>query len=250
VVLGALWRDRLEIRRGYLFETHGSNGGGYVRRERGGDRETAAGRVRDDDAPGVEQMAAGALLAIDAILGDGEADGGEVDADLVGAAGLGMDEEERAFAVIPEEFVFGARFATPRDDGHACAVAGMARDGGLDNGMGAFGDAVADGDVGLVDVTFREGGAEMGLGSGGLGEEEHAGGVLVEAVDDAGVLGFEGAGEGGVVLQEPGGDGGGGVAGGAVDGDARRLVDDEEGFVFVEDGESEARGGGFVLIRR
>ena len=54
-------------------------------------------RVGEDDAPGVEELARDELrrLAVEAVADDRVADGGEVDADLVRAAGLRARFDQR-----------------------------------------------------------------------------------------------------------------------------------------------------------
>ena len=72
----------------------------------------------------------------------------------------------------------------------------------------------------------------------GLGRDHDAGGFLVDPVNYAGPRYPANAGKTGTTVVQQGVDDGAGlVAGRRVHGDARRLVDDDQVGVFVEDGE-------------
>ena len=90
---------------------------------------------------------------------------------------------------------------------------------------GAAGD---DGPVGLLDVAASEQGGELAGGAGGAGEQQDAGGVAVEAVDQAGaVFGAEAQRvQHGVEVA--------GDAGAALDRQAIGLVEDQDVVVLVD----------------
>ena len=75
----------------------------------------------------MEQLAAIPGAPVDAVEEDRRRDCGEMDANLVGAAGLGTNQQERVMAVVAELFVFGAGIPAVARDGHLRAVAGVAR---------------------------------------------------------------------------------------------------------------------------
>lgn len=169
----------------------------------------------------------------------------EVDADLVGASGVEVAEDEGGDGgwVGGEDAVVGdGGFACGRgDDGHFLAVDGVAADVGEDGVFFGFRDAEGDGEV-----EFFHGGslgelADEGLVSGvGFGDDEAAGGVFVEAVDDAGSFDAADSGEFSVAVEEEGVDEGAiGVAGGGVDDHAVGFVDDDDVVIFVEDFEGD-----------
>ena len=94
------------------------------RRERGAEVDPGAGaRLREAEFGGVEEIAARAagessLLtcelrsgAVERVADDGMMERGEVDADLVGAAGVELDFEERGWADAGEDAPVGAGFA-------------------------------------------------------------------------------------------------------------------------------------------
>jgi len=116
-------------------------------------------------------------------------------------------------------------------------------EGGIEP-AGSVHDAVDEGGVVFLDGQVAELGTEGGVGRGGLGGENEAGGLRVEAmqqgreeavvadIGQGGVAGDEGVGEG---IGFGGSEGVGGNAGG--------LVECEEGGVFVEDGEGQVGVG-------
>ncbi len=79
-------------------------------------------------------------------------------------------------------------------------------------------------------------GGERAVGAVGLGHHHQPGGVLVEPVHDAGPLDAADAGEAVAAMGDQRIDQrAGGVAGGRVHHEARRLVDDDELVVLVDD---------------
>ena len=238
------WGGGFGVGRGLRGKAGIVDGGEHVAGEGRGHGELAAGGVGEGESPGVEEVTGTGAATVQLVAGDGGADGGEVDADLVGAAREGLRQDQRAFASGGEHLVLGLGAAAVGRDGHAAAVGVAASDVGVDDGAVALRDTVAQREVLLVRLAGLEGGAEGGLGRGRLREEQDAAGVLVEAVDDAGALHVEGGSFARVVLDEPGGDAGSaGLGGGVVDEQSGGLVDGEKVVVPVQDGKGETAGG-------
>ena len=215
----------------------------------------AGGGVLEAELAGVEHEAVGvgeafALFAVDGVAENRCADVFEVDADLVGAAGVeGAFDEAGAVALLGEDFVVGdGGLACARvEDGHLLAIDGVAADVGED-GVLVFGRR-AGGD-GVVDLGHRFALgelAEQGLhGVVGLGDDDAARGVFVETVHDAGTLDSVDASELAVAVMKEGVDEGAvGIAGGGVDDHAVGFVEDDEVFVFVENVEGKILGNEF-----
>ena len=165
------------------------------------------------------------------VADDGVAHVGEVDADLMTAAGFELQFNERRVVAAFEHLEMGdglAGVVIGRDaaDTEGKLLVHMAAQGA---GI-AFHDAFDYGEVGfveLVPVLLEH--AFHGLG---LGKDYEAGGVSVEAVDDpdavAGVGGTDVVGERGV--------GGAAIAGIERDGEpACALVEHDDGLVLVHD---------------
>ena len=172
------------------------------------------------------------LFPVDRIAENGCAEVVHVDADLVGAAGVEVAEDEGGLRgrIGGERFVIGDRgLAAGRvDDRHFLAVDGVAADVGKDGVLCLRRDAVGDGEVELF-----HGGALGELGGEGLVSDvgfrdyEAARGVFVEAVDDAGALDAADAGELAFAVVEEGVDESAiGIAGGGVNDDAVLFVKD------------------------
>ncbi len=212
--------------------------------------------VVEGEAPGVEHEAAGVCggfggFAVDDIAEEGGAFVVEVDADLMGAAGVEVAEDEGGVGggVGGEDLVVGdGGFAAwGIDDGHFLAVDGVSADVGEDGVGWGFGDSVGDAEVEFFHGASGELCGEGLVGGVGFGDDEAAGGVFVEAVDDAGSFDAADAGELAAAVVEEGVDEGAiGVSGGGVDDDAGVFVEDEEVFVFEEDVEGDVLGGGDV----
>jgi hypothetical protein len=110
--------------------------------------------------------------AVDFVGGDGVVDGGGVDADLVEAAGDGMDAGEGAAGGVGEgdEFglgglAIGANGALEEDGGAESAA------DGLIDGDGVKERAFEDGGVGFADHALLDGVLELGGEGAGAGEE-------------------------------------------------------------------------------
>ena len=87
--------------------------------------------------------------------------------------------------------------------------------------------------------AFAEASGEGFEGPGVFGGDDEAGGVFVEAVDDAGAdsIAAEGVFEAGAVVQKALNQGAAGVADGRMDDDSLLFVDDQAVAVFVDYGE-------------
>ena len=137
-----------------------------------------------------------------------------------------------------------SRLAVAGDDGHTFAVARVAADIAGDGASGRAGQAPAHGQVAAVDIAGGEGGGEGGVDRLGLGDDHQAGRVFVQAMDDAGAGLAADAGEGGAAMGDEGVDEGAvRVAGGGMDDETGRLVEDQQMAVFVEDGEGDCLSG-------
>jgi len=195
-----------------------------------------------------------------------------VGADLVKAAGFDGEMEERGgvggglaggawgFADgkdAGEDSINGDGFlALAGDDGFLEGAVGMGvgvgdldfLEAGLDDALRGRGDAGGEGEVFLVDAAVLEIAAELVVGVWRFGDDEEAGGVFVEAVEEAEVA------AGAEVLEEFAEEaifegeeavekGIGGVALAGLRDEAGGFVDDEEVGVFVKDGNEDGGVG-------
>ena len=202
-------RRALPARRSRLVD-----GGEHVAGEGRGDGQFAATGVGHGQAPGGGGGGGAGTAPVELVAADGRANSGQMDADLVGATGEGLRQDEGAFASGGVHLVLGTRTATGGRHGHPAAIGVAAPEVGFDHGAVALGDAVAEGEILLVGLTGLEGGAEGRLGGRRLGQQEDAARVLVEAVYDAGPLDIEDGRFHRAVLDEPGRDAGGAGLGG------------------------------------
>ena len=153
--------------------------------------------------------------AVGGVADDGVADVGEVDAELVGAAGFGGEFEKGVggvgsgegalmLATGGEAFddrVDGlGRFAHFGADGIFFANLGMDGQRGVDEVAIELEQAVDEGHVGFLDGAAFELAGDSPVGLVGFGDEDEAGGVAVEAVDDAGAPRVRAGGEGALGL--------------------------------------------------
>ena len=219
----------------------------------------ASGRLGETELGGVEEVAVGVegrqfeLVnsevtrgAIEGVADHRVMERGEVDADLVGAAGVKLDFEERGGTDAGKGAPVGAGFAGPGKDeaaagGHANAALGVTGDGEVDD-AGVVEMAFDEGDVGFLDFAVAKGFAEFGVGEIGLGDEDDAGGFLVEAVDDTGAKDVAALREGLTATEERVDESAFVVSGAGVDDHAGGLVDGYDVGVFVEDVERDGFG--------
>ena len=108
--------------------------------------------------------------------------------------------------------------------------------------------AFDEGDVGFFDFATAKGFAEFGMGEVVFGDEDDAGGFLVEAMDDAGAEDVATLRERLAAAEERVDERAFVVAGAGVDDHAGGFVDGEDVVVFVEGVERD--GFGFGLDRR
>jgi len=230
------------------------------RRERRAEIDPFAGaRLREAEAGGVEEIAferrERALVdfelrggAVERVANHRMMERGKVDADLVGAAGVELDFEERCWADAVEHTPVCAGCAGAIDDaaarGHADATIGVACDSELDAAFRFVDDAFDQREVGLFHQAIAEGFAEFAVGGVVFGDEDNAGGFFVEAVDDAGAEYVAALGERLAAAQECVDHGAGMVAGSRVDNHACGLVDGEDVVVFIQEVERDAFGLG------
>ena len=198
-----------------------------------------------------------AQAAVGGVADDRVAGERRVDADLVGPARLqdGLDPGEvgQVFqqAHLGDGVADARRRALPRqagvlEDRHALAVVGVAGDGGVNDGV-LEGQAAPEQGVVLAD---RRAGldllAQALVGEVVLGDDDQAGRVFVQAMDDAGALDAADAGQVAAVGEQ-------GVDQRArlgprrgVDDQALGLVDDDEVGVLVDDVERDGFGLGLL----
>jgi hypothetical protein len=172
--------------------------------------------------------------AVDFVAYYGVAGVGEVDADLMHAAGLGegADEGERAVTTgeAAEDLETGAGGGAGGVDALFQVNAGdlvdaLAEEGGVDGEVVRGGPAPDEGEVLFLDAGALHEHAEVAGGGLGFGDEGEAAGFAIEAVDD-GDLAAVGELEGEEVTEEmPEGGGVGGFAG--VNLEEGGLVDDD-----------------------
>ena len=187
---------------------------------------------------------------------EGMADMGEVHADLMGPAGGQLQRQETCSrhpgflgCVVRQ-----GRFAAGCHHSHALPLARVSSDGAFDIACSRGRDAPGQGHIATVDVAGGEHCGKAGERRLRLGDHHDAGGVLVEAMDDAGpffpayarqsiaAMGEEGVDQRAVL-----------VAWGRVHDEASWLVEHDEITVLEQDGEGNrlregprADGGGGV----
>src|SRR5689334_18211888 len=124
-------------------------------------------------------------LSVSRIADQGMTERVEVDADLVGAAGLETTAHQRRIREALEHFVVGDRGAAARHHRHASALYRVTSDRSVDAAVA--GDApVRDGDVLAAHAARLELSHQFSLGLEGLRHDEEPAGVLVEPMNDSG----------------------------------------------------------------
>src|SRR5581483_10516492 len=184
--------------------------------------------------------------AVGAVADHGVPDGGQVDADLVGAARLqaALDQGADRVLVLREDLVAGAGVLPGLPDGHAGAAGGGTADRGVDRAPLGLEPAPGQGQIAALDLPGGQGGHQPLVGPGRAGHHHEPAGVAVEAVDDAGPHGVAGGGDLRPAVEEPAGQRPLPVAGAGVDDEAGRLGQDDDVGVLVEDGEVDRFGPG------
>ena len=189
---------------------------------------------------------------VECVADDGMFEGGEVHTNLMRAAGVELDFNERGVADSGEGTPIGARGARI---GHYRAVPGLAfhrharamdrvaADGQLDAAGFFLELALHECYVDFFHFALAEGFAELGVSGVVFGDENHAGSFLVQAMDDAGTQGIGGLRERLTAAEERVDERAGDCAGAGMDGHAGGFVDGDDVVVFVED--IERNGFGF-----
>jgi len=211
----------------------------------------AAARLREAEFGGVEEIAvqrgqrdfSNAKLrgcAVERVTNDGVAKSGEMHADLVRAAGVELNFEERGGIDAGEDAPVGAGFASVAENdaaagGHAGATLGVAGDGEVNGAAIFFQKALHESDVGFLDLALAKGFAESGVSGVIFGDEDDAGGVFIEAMHDAGAECITTLRESLAAAEEGVDQGAVRGAGAGVHGHAGGLVDGDDVGVFVED---------------
>ena len=189
---------------------------------------------------GVQHEARGefARFSVDWISKNGSPDVFEVHADLMGAASVqgALDEAGIVFLSSKNFVVSDGRFACSGvEHRHLLTIDGVAtdvcKDGVFLFGWRACGDGVVDFGSSLALGKLSKQGLHRAVG---LGDDDAARGVLIEAMHDAGALDAIDAGELAIAVMEEGVDEGAvRIAVSRVNDHAVRFVDDDEIVIFV-----------------
>ncbi len=177
------------------------------------------------------------------------ADGGEVDADLVRTARHRLHLKKGEGAELLTDAVLRLRLAAAGDDGHLLAVPGVPAEGRLDDALFRLGSAVHQGQVRLAHLPLLQLACELGSGALAPGDDEEARGVLVEAVDDAGPHRVAEGRQLGRRRQQGVDQRPAGVSRRRVDGEPGGLIDDDDVFVLVDDGDRDRLRRRLRLLR-
>ena len=182
----------------------------------------------------------GAAAAVELVAEDGVADVGQVDADLVGAAGAGQGTDQRIADETLDCFENRDRrpgvrvFAANR---FLFAVRRVVADRFVDDVPVAIGHAQHDGQIFLFHFARFELGGERVVGLVVFGDDDHAARFAIEPMDDAGPRRAAAAAECAEVVGECAGECAFPMALGRVNDHAGPLVDDDDRFVLVENRE-------------
>ena len=203
--------------------------------------QLAADAAAELGAPAVAEvlLAAAAVLAV---ADDRVADRGHMGAELVGAAGHRVERDPGGAGRggVDHRVVGGGALGAlgggdrvGGEDEHLLALAARAVAGRLDEAVadraGARRGRAGDGSpVELAGGARLEGAGEGGGGAGAAGEQEHARGIAVEAVDEARLVGAAEPQRLGEAVDVAA------LAGAALDGEARRLVERDDVVVLLE----------------
>ena len=168
------------------------------------------------------------------------ADVRQMHADLVGPTGLQLRADQGMCPEPPLDAVVGDRLASVAAYRHARALRAMTADGFID-GATASHDAVAERKVLAADLARRERAYQRGMGDWRARHEQQPGGVLVEAMHNAGA---RHGGEGRLefeqrVLQRTSRD-----SGAWMHHESGRLVDHQQRGITVQDAKRQRGGAG------
>src|SRR5215212_611561 len=208
-----------------------------VVRKRGSRLDPLAGeRVREGEFGRVQELALQPRFgnAVDGIPGDREVDRGQMDADLMRAAGLEVDAEQRV--MVEESFDVEVRHRLARTVGFERVphrVVAVTADRRLDPSAARARTAADERQVRALELTLRHLLLQPLVRVVRARDDQEPRGVSVEAVDDAGAIGLLPA--LGAELEEAVDERARVVSGRRVDDEARRLVDDEQVRVLICD---------------
>lgn len=199
--------------------------------------------VMETQLPGVQHEAGDmddlALgVAVDGISQNGVAEAfAHVDADLVGAAGEELAADEGAVLMGGDVLPLGHGFFAGAviEDGHALSMDGVSADHVLEAPTFFFGQAVDGGEVDFTKAALGEGFGQAAVGDVIFGDDHAAGGVFIEAVDDARAHLSADAAEVVAVMEKGIDEGAVGISCGGVDDEAGGFVEDEDVFVLKKD---------------
>ena len=172
--------------------------------------------------------------AVGGIAHDGKFDRGQVNSDLVRAAGLEPDREQRVFRQeafdleVRDRLAWRVRIERPPQ-----RVVTVAADRRLDPAGAGPRPAADERQVAAVERSLPNEVLEPGIGLLGTGDDQQPRGVAVETMDDAGALRYVAARDPAIeqrLHQRPAR-----VARGRMDDDSGGLVDDEQVLVLVCD---------------
>ncbi len=122
--------------------------------------------------------------AVQVVTDDGVADVGQVDAELVGAAGSGLELDERHVASGGEHAIAGEGGATPVAHRHSTAIAAVGGERKRPLAGSRTGVAPDEGQVGLFHPTVGKGVHEIAVRLRIPGQEDDPRGPRVQAVDE------------------------------------------------------------------
>ena len=166
---------------------------------------------------------------------DGMIDGGAMDTGLMGSTGFQIQFDQRQAFEPLAHFPTGfghARFAAA--DRHALAVHWVPADRKLNHATVAGHLSEDDGKIDFTNAASGKLTRKMGMRGRVFGDDEYAGGVFVQTVNDARPqLAADGP-DGRTVIQQGIDQSAGRVAGGRVNNHPGRLVEDDQVIIFVE----------------
>jgi hypothetical protein len=199
------------------------------------------------DAVGVEEIAGESGFAADfgggaveTVAYHGLADAGEMYADLVCAAGADAYLKQREAIEPPQHVIFAPGGAALGQAGsHAHALAGIAGYRLFDAAAILLHFAVNQGEISLLHLAIGELFGEALMRGIVLGYQEHAAGVAVEAMNNAGPQFAGVAGESAEAMQERIDQRAGMDACAGMHDHAGGLIDGHDVRIFVEDGEGD-----------
>jgi hypothetical protein len=201
-------------------------------------KKVNAGSVKKIAPEGRERNGADTRVpwrAVERIADNSMSQGGKMDAELMGAAGMqaSLDEREGAEAQAGAPVRKRRAPLTPTGS-HARAATQVARHGKLDAPGILLEQAVEQSHVGLLDVAFAKLGDQSMMRFIGAGDDEHAGSFLVETMNDARAERPSGGGKAAEAVQERAGQSAASGACSRMDDHAGGLVDHGDLRVFVK----------------